>query len=128
MFTGFTIAGDPVDYVGAMYMGRRLPTQTELRQIYAAGKFQLISTELDLAITFCAVAATTNDQARSERNIANAERAYASAAYYLGGDLKVGQNSEIREKLTQLESLLTGIGRGIPRRTCLINAVPGNLN
>src|SRR6516162_925118 len=105
-----------------MYMGRRLPTQPELRQVYTAGRFQLISTELDLAITFCAVAATTNDQARSERNIANAERAYASAAYYVGGgDLKVGQNSEIREKLTQLESLLTGIGRGIPRRTCLIN-------
>jgi len=37
--------------------------------------------------------------------------------------LKVGQNSEIREKLTQLESLLTGIGRGIPCRTCLINEV-----
>ena len=111
-----------------MYMGRRLPTQTELRQIYTAGRFQLISTELDLAITFCAVAATTNDQARSERNIANAERAYASAAYYLGGDLKVGQNSEIREKLTQLESLLTGIGRGIPRRTCLIDDETGNLN
>ena len=46
---------------------------------------------------------------------------------YLGGDLKVGQNSEIREKLTQLESLLTGIGRGIPCRTCLINEVRGNL-
>ena len=45
---------------------------------------------------------------------------------YLGGDLKVGQNSEIREKLTQLESLLTGIGRGIPRRACF-NEVPGNL-
>src|SRR5215471_14737159 len=102
-----------------MYMGRRRPTQTELRQIYAAGKFQLISTELDLAITFCAVAATTKDQARSERNIANAERAYASVAYYLGGDLNVGQNSEIRDKLTQLGSLLTGIGSRHPLQNLL---------
>ena len=96
-----------------MYMGRRLPTQTEWRQIYVAGRFQLVSTELDLAITFCAVAATKNDQTRSERNIANAERAYASATHHLSGDLKACQNSEIREKLTRLESLLAGFGRGI---------------
>ena len=92
-------------------MGRRLPTETELRQLCSAGRFQLVSMELDLAITFCAVAATTNDQARSERNIANAERAYASAAYYLDGGLNSGQNSEIREKFTRLESLLTRFGR-----------------
>jgi len=94
-----------------MYVRRRRPTQTELRQTYAAGRLQLVSTELVLAITFCAVAATTKDQARSKCNIANAARAYASAVYYLDGCLKAGQDSEIREKLTRLESLLAGFGR-----------------
>ena len=59
-------------------------------------------------IGFCEVAATTSDQDRVSRNIANAERAYASAAYYL--DSKCDQNSEIREKLIRLESLLSDFG------------------
>ena len=73
------------------------------------------STEVDLAITFCKVAATPNDQARSDRIIAAAEEAYASATYYLGRDLNSIQDSRIRDKLTRLESLLAGFGRGILR-------------
>jgi len=92
---------------------RLLLAQAELRQKRDASRLQLVSTEIDLAITFCEVAATTNDQARSERNIANAELAYTSASYYFGS---CKQDPEIREKLILLESLLAGLGRGIPLR------------
>ena len=94
-------------------MDRLLLAQAELRQKRDASRLQLVSTEIDLAITFCEVAATTNDQARSDRNIAKAEQAYISANYYLGSS---GQGSEIREKLVLLESLLAGFRRGIPLR------------
>ena len=94
-------------------MDRLLRAQAELHKKYDASKLQLVSTEIDLAITFCEVAATTNDQARSDRNIAKAEQAYISANYYLGSS---GQGSEIREKLVLLESLLAGFRRGIPLR------------
>ena len=59
---------------------------------------------LDLAITFCAIAASMSDRARSERNIANAD-----AAKYLDGGLNSCQNFEIREKLTRLEFLLAAL-------------------
>ena len=85
-----------------------LHSRAELREKYETARVELVCTELDLAITFCEVAATTNDQDRVVRNIANAERAYASAAYYL--DSKSDQNTEIREKLIRLESLLSDLG------------------
>ena len=46
---------------------------------------------------------------------ASTEEAYASATYYLGRDLNSIQDSRIRDKLTRLESLLAGFGRGILR-------------
>ena len=51
--------------------------QSQLRRKHDALRFQVVTTELDLAITFCLVAAATKDQAKADRNIANAELAYA---------------------------------------------------
>lgn len=101
-------------------MDNLLRSHIKLRQKSDSVRFQLVSTELDLAITFCMVAATTSDQGRSDRNIANAAQAYASAAAYYLGNLNCAQNPEIREKLTRLESLLTGFGRG----TTSANIIP----
>jgi hypothetical protein len=42
----------------------------------------LLRTELDLAITFFVIAANADDQAKSHRNIAYAEQAYATAIHF----------------------------------------------
>jgi len=74
-----------------------------LRQKHNSLKFQFVTMELDLAITFSLIAATTNDQAKSHRNIA-----YATAIHFLNCNLEAGQNLEIEAKLTQLNSLRAG--------------------
>jgi hypothetical protein len=84
--------------------------QSQLRQKHAL-RFQVVTTELDLALTFCLVAAAPNDQAKAHRNIANAEQAYASAAYLMDGSLNAAQNFEIRKKLIRLNSLMAGCDR-----------------
>jgi len=82
-------------------------TQPWLREQHDAARYQLVCTELDLAITFCQVAATTNDPARYERNIANAQEAHAAAVYFLNcNHLESTQRCEINEKLQQLITLL----------------------
>ena len=81
----------------------------QLRQKHDSLKFRLVTTELDLAITFLVIAATTDDQAKSHRNIAYAEQAYATAIHFLNCNLEVGQNLEIEAaKLARLNSLRTG--------------------
>ena len=50
----------------------------------------------------------TNDQAKSHRNSAYAEQAYATAIHFLNCNLEAGQNLEIEAKLTQLNSLRAG--------------------
>ena len=80
----------------------------QLRQKHNSLKFQFVTMELDLAITFSLSAATTNDQAKSHRNIAYAEQAYATAIHFLNCNLEAGQNLEIEAKLTQLNSLRAG--------------------
>jgi hypothetical protein len=65
----------------------------------------MVQTELDLAITFLLVAATTNDQATANRNIINARRAYTAAAYFFA-DLSGTQNADVKKKFIRLEALL----------------------
>jgi len=77
----------------------------QLRQKRDSLKFRLVTTELDLAITFLVIAATTDDQAKFHRNIAYAEQAYATAIHFLTCNLEVGQNLEIEAKLARLNSL-----------------------
>ena len=77
------------------------------REQQDAARYQLVCTELDLAITFCHVAATTNDPARFERNIANAREAHAAAIYFLNcNHLDSTRRLEINEKLQRLIALL----------------------
>jgi len=80
----------------------------QLRQKNDSLRFRLLRTELDLAITFFVIAANTDDQAKSHRNIAYAEQAYATAIHFLNCNLEVGQNLEIEAKLARLNSLRTG--------------------
>ena len=86
-----------------------------LREDRAALRLQFISTELDLAITFCHIAIDAEDPAKAERNTTNAHRAYRSASQYLETRTIGPQSSpEIDEKLRRLEQLLSDLDR-IPR-------------
>lgn len=68
-------------------------------------RYQFILAELDLAITFSQVAATTGDKARRKANQANARIAYEAAVHCLqGAKLTIGMMREIREKTTTLRS------------------------
>ena len=87
-------------------------TQARLRERQDALRSQLVATELELAITFCQVAATTKDPARYERNIANALEAFYAAVYFLDcNHLKSTLDLEIKEKLLRLDSLLARLDR-----------------
>jgi len=82
-------------------------TPAWLREQQDAARYQLICTELDLAITFCQVAATTKDPTRRDRNIANAREAHAAAVYFFNcNHLESTKRREISEKLLRLNSLL----------------------
>jgi len=79
----------------------------EIRQRQEAIRYELVATELDLAITFCQVATTTHDTARYDRNISNAQQAYAAAVRFLGcRHLKTSWDLEIKEKLMRLGCML----------------------
>jgi hypothetical protein len=100
LFTRFSGGSGPVLYDVERSASMNLQSkQSQLRKKHEALGFQVVTTELDFAITFCLVAAATNDQAKAHRNIANAEQAYASAAYLMDGNLNAAQNFDIREKL-----------------------------
>ena len=77
----------------------------QLRQKYDGTKFRFVNVELDLAITYCQIAAATTDLARSCRNISNAERAYSVAARFLDGNLDAAQKRKIDENLIRFFSL-----------------------
>ena len=85
-------------------------SQALLREQQDVIRSQLVATELDLAITFCQVAATTKDPARCVRNIANAQEAYSAAVYFLNcNHLKSTVHLEINEKVLQLNFLLASL-------------------
>jgi hypothetical protein len=77
-----------------------------LQEMYDALRFQFIAAELDLAITFCRVAATTRETARRKANQAKAEIAYEAAVHSLrGARLTIAMMREIREKTARLRSV-----------------------
>ena len=89
-----------------------------LREDHEALRLQFISTELDLAITFCRMAISTDNSLKAERNTGNAKRAFAAATYRLGAHT-TGPNStpEIDEKLHRLEQLFLDLDRLPPAGT-----------
>lgn len=86
----------------------------ELHESSRGIRFGFISTELDLAITFCEVALNERNHQRFERNIANAQSAYISAKHFIDDrDLTVFERDRIREQILELEELL-GQVNGVP--------------
>lgn len=69
-------------------------------------RLAFISSELDLAITFCRIAASAGDPRRSS-NIALAQEAWAAAQYFLGTRRLSGSvRLAMETKLSELQSLL----------------------
>ena len=78
-----------------------------LRRDQEALRYQFISTELDLALTFIGISRSANDQERSERNLNHANKAIEAARKYLGGtNLSTREREELVEKLQKLERML----------------------
>ena len=82
--------------------------RSEVQQKQNAVRFQAATTHLDLAITFYLIASATKDRNRSNRAIANAQKAYAIAASSLDCHLKAEQNVEIEKKLILLNAVRAG--------------------
>ena len=81
---------------------------SRVQQKQNAVRFRAATTQLDLAITFYLVASATKDQDRSDRAVANAQKAYAIAASFLDCHLKAEQNVEIEKKLILLNAVRSG--------------------
>ena len=78
-----------------------------LRRDQEALRFQFISTELDLALTFIGISRSTDDEERAERNLNHANHAVEAARKYLGGtNLSTSEREELVEKLQKSERLL----------------------
>lgn len=92
--------------------------QQKLAADHRAVKYNFILTELELALTFCEMAVTSSDQAKSKRNAENARRAYDSATHFLEDDSFSGtMNANVRRKLAKLKNRLKELsGRTV--RTC----------
>jgi hypothetical protein len=86
----------------------------ELHESNRGIRFGFISTELDLAITFCEVALGTRSHERFARNIANAQTAYIAAKHFMNDhDLTVFERDRIREQILQLDELLGQLNGGL---------------
>jgi PAS domain S-box-containing protein len=86
-----------------------------LGQQLGAARTQFISAELNLAFTFCNVAASSEDPDWVRRNLASGRSAYTNAIQLLANDrLPADLMSELSEKLAKVEPLLAAT---IPRVT-----------
>ena len=92
--------------------------QAELKESYDAARFQFINSELDLAITFCQIAVSSEDRSKAERNAQHAQKAYHSANHFLNDtELTKTQRQEIKEKIERLNHLLEKIPNPRPQNS-----------
>jgi cytochrome c556 len=79
-----------------------------LRSESAAVGARFVEIELDLAITFCQVASSTDNPVKFKRNIAHASSAYKSATRALDRIRKNGDSwgAQITTKLAHVKKLL----------------------
>jgi hypothetical protein len=69
-------------------------------------KYRFILTELDLALTFCEMA-ESSDKAKSERNTENAWRAYNAANHFFeNSGFSKSMQTVVQEKLSRLQTVL----------------------
>ena len=82
-----------------------------LRENYDAAKIAFIITELDLALTFCEIAASADNDDKALRNTTNTCKAYDSATHFLASAEPMPEvKQEISKKVARLRSLLADLG------------------
>ena len=85
-----------------------------LKETHEAAKIGFILTELDLALTFCRVAESADDEGKAKRNKAHARKAYDSAIHFLASATLTPQiKQEISDKIERLRLLLAGLGEAL---------------
>ena len=73
-------------------------------------KYRFILTELELALTFCEIAIIASDEAKSKRNIANAQQACDAVEHFFqDSDFSENMNTAIQEKLLRLTAILENL-------------------
>ena len=83
-----------------------------LRNKQEVVKVQFIIVELDLAHTFCKIAATADDEVRRRRNWAKAREAYDSAIHFLTSAAPGPATRQVIDnKVERLRSLLRSLGK-----------------
>ena len=89
------------------------PSSEHLREEILYSRIRFIEVELDLGITFCSIASTTDDADSRERNIANARKASGTAAVALNGlTIPTGVSKRLHDKLSKLNLMLDGFQAG----------------
>ena len=79
----------------------------EIKQNHEALRIEFIRTELDMAVTFCQVARSTDKETNARRNIENAKRAYATAEKSLQkASLTEAESREIGEQMKKVKSMI----------------------
>ena len=87
----------------------RNPQFQKVKKTQEALRYQFISTELDLALTFADIARSTNDEARSEQNLHHAKKALRSARQLLAeANLTPSMSDDINEKMKKLKPFIDG--------------------
>jgi hypothetical protein len=83
---------------------------SQLKQNLDLTKYQFVVTELDLAITFCEIALSSNGPEKFERNTGNAKKAYQAATKFLDRSyLTEEMRREIADRISTLQMLLDQI-------------------
>jgi hypothetical protein len=82
-----------------------------LRDAHEAAKIRFIVTELDLALTFCKIASSADNDDLARRNMTKARKAYDSATRFFAGATMASQiRKDIDNKIERLRSLLPDLG------------------
>jgi hypothetical protein len=81
-----------------------------LREASNAVHVDFVLTELDLAITFCERALSTQDDETRERNIRHARKAYDAQHFLEGLNLTSAEQERIKEKASRLKGLFQRLG------------------
>lgn len=75
-------------------------------------RFQNVLMELDLAITFCAMAGSAKDKFNTDRNLENAEKAYSDGVRFLfNSNLSREARRKVIDKLALLHSEICDFGQ-----------------
>jgi|SRR5215471_17699859 len=83
-----------------------------LREDHEALRLQFISAELDLAITFCEMAISTDSTDKAQRNATNARRAFQAASRTLEVPAPGPRyHPQIEEKLRRVKELFSELAR-----------------